>query len=204
MIWGKGGVPAYFRGSVLGDRLAWEENGEQVDIDGLGLTEEIEEDFHAFGGGGDRDDGAAHALEGAVGDLDFLADLEDRADRERFGVVLGAFADILAEGFDEGFRYAGDFGAEADEATDALAEGHRAFHFREVEFCEQVAGEERFDPPDFATSGGLAVAEAGAEHLDAFEFLEVFGGDVFPFGLRADAEPAGDVLGGGVHWPRIR
>jgi hypothetical protein len=32
----------------------------------------------------------------------------------------------------------------------------------------------------------------------------VLGGDVFAFGLRADAEPAGDVLGGGVHWPRIR
>ena len=191
-------------GSVLGDRLAWEENGEQVDIDGLGLAEEIEEDFDAFGGGGDRDDGAAHALEWAVCDFDFLADLQDWANRERFGVVQRAFADILAEGFDEGFGHAGDLGAEADEAADALAEGHRALHFREVEFCEQVAGEEWFDPPDFAAAGGLAVAEAGAEHLDAFEFLEVFGGNVFPFGLRADAEPAGEVLGGGGHWPRIR
>ena len=85
----------------MGDRLAWEENGEQVDIDRLGLAEEIEEDFYAFGGGCDRDDRAAHPLERAVGDFDFLADLQDRADRERFWVVLRAFADILAEGFDE-------------------------------------------------------------------------------------------------------
>ncbi len=191
-------------GSVLGKRLAWEENGEEVDIDRLRLAEEIEEDFYTFGGGCDRDDRAAHPLERAVGNLDFFADLQNRADRERFGVVLRAFAYILAEGFDEGFGHAGNLGAEADEAADALAEGHGAFHFRKIEFCQQVAGEERFDPPDFAAAGGLAVAEARAEHLDAFEFLEVLGGDVFAFGLRADAEPAGDVLGGGGHWPRMR
>jgi len=204
VIWGKGDVPAYFWGSVLGDRLAWEENGEQVDIDRLGLAEEIEEDFDTFGGWCDRDDRAAHPLERAVGNLDFFADLQDRADRERFGVVLRAFAYILAEGFDEGFGYAGDFGAEAHEAADALAEGHGAFHFCQVEFCQQVAGEEWFDPPNFSAAGGLAVAEARAKNLDAFEFLEVLGGDVFAFGLRADAEPAGDVLGGEVHWPRMR
>lgn len=197
-------MPAYFLGSVFGKRLAWQENGKQVDVDRLGLAEEIEENFDAFGGGCDRDDRAAHALEWAVSDFDFFADLQDRADRERFGVVQRAFADILAQVFDEGFGHAGDFGTEADEAADALAEGHCAFHFREVEFCEQVAGEEWLDPPDFASAGGFAVAEAGAEHLDAFEFLEVLGGDVFAFGLRADAEPAGDVLGGGVHWPRMR
>jgi hypothetical protein len=107
VIEGKGDFAGFSLGA--GERLAWEENGKQVDIDRLGLAEEIEEDFHAFGGGCDRDDGAAHALEWAVGDFDFFADLEDRADRERFGVVLRAFADILAEGFDEGFGHAGDF-----------------------------------------------------------------------------------------------
>jgi len=114
VFWGKGGVPAYLRGSVPGDRLAWEENGEQVDIDCLGLAEEIEEDFDAFGGGCDRDDRAAHPLERAVGDFDFFTDLQDRADRECFGVVLLVFANIMAQSFDEGFGHARDLGAEAD------------------------------------------------------------------------------------------
>jgi hypothetical protein len=108
-------------------------------------------------------------------------------------------SDIPAEVFDKGLGHARDFRSEADEATHALAEGHGSFHFRKVEFGHQVAGEEGLDPPDLAATGGFAVAEAWAENLDAFESLEVFGGDVFAFGLRADAEPTRDAGGGGAH-----
>lgn len=202
VIGGEGGFAGFSLGA--GEGLAWEENREKVDIDGLCLAEEIEENLDAFGGGGDRDDRAAHALERAVGDFNFLADLEDRADRDRFGVVLRALADILAKVFHEGFGHARDLGAETDKAAHSLAKGHGAFHFRELEFCQKIAWEEGFDPPDLATPGGFAVAQAGAEHLDAFEFLEVFGGDVFAFGLSANAKPGGHVLGGGSHWPRMR
>jgi hypothetical protein len=70
---------------------------EQVHVDRLRLAEEFQEDFDAFGGWGDRDDGSAHALERAVGDFDFVAGLDDRGDGEQFLILVGAGADFLAE-----------------------------------------------------------------------------------------------------------
>ena len=93
-------------------------------------------------------------------------------------------ADFLAEGLHERIRDGGDFRAEADEPAHPLAEGDGALHLGEVEFGEQVAGKQRLHPPDLAAAGGLAVAQARAENLDAFEFPQVSGGDVFAFGLR--------------------
>ena len=49
-----------------------------------GLAEEFQQDFHPFGGGGDGDDGAAHALQRAVGDFHFVAGLDDRGDGKQF------------------------------------------------------------------------------------------------------------------------
>jgi hypothetical protein len=54
-----------------------------------------------------------------------------------------------------------------------VAEGDGAFGFEEVEFGEEVSGEECFDPPDFAAACGFAVAEARAEDFDAIEVGEV-------------------------------
>ncbi len=63
------------------DRLARSENGIEVEVDGLDLTEEFEEDFDAFGGGRDAADDAFHALEGAGSDLHLIADGDRRRDR---------------------------------------------------------------------------------------------------------------------------
>lgn len=175
----------------LEDGAAWEEQREEIDIDGLGSTEEIEKDFDAFGCRGDGDDGAFQSAEGSAGDLDFVAGFDGgREGDDRFaGVFL--IADFLAEAVDEGTGNGRDLVAKADESADALGEGDGAFHFGEVEAGEEVAGKQRFDPPDLAAAGGFAVAEAGAEGFDAFEFDEAGGGDVFALGLRADAIPFG-------------
>lgn len=171
------------------DGFVGEEDGEEVEVDGLDLAEEFEEDFNAFSGGCDILDRAFHALEGAVSDLDFIAYRERRGYGDEFLVVLGLLLDLLDERSDERCWDVRNFRAEADEAAHALAEGDGALHVLEVEFGEDVAGEEWFEPPDFSTACGFAVFDARAEDFDTFQFTQVFGGDVFALGLGANAEP---------------
>lgn len=169
----------------------WEEDGEEIEADGLSLAEEFEKDFDAFFGGGDGFDGAFHALEGTGCDFDFVADGEGWREGDEVGILRGLLGNLLDEGGDEGFWDGWDLGAEADEAADALGEGDGAFHFLEVKFGEDVAGEEGFEPPDGSAAGGFAVFDARAEDFDFSDFAEVFCGDVFALGLGADAEPFG-------------
>ncbi len=171
------------------DGFIGEEDGEEVEVDGLDLAEEFEENFDAFGGGGDFLDRAFHPLEGAVSDLDFIADRERRGYGDEFMFVVGLKADLFNQRGDERFWNVRNFRAEADESADALAEGDGALHVLEVKFGENVAGEEGFEPPDFATTSGFAIFDAGAEDFDAFDFTKVLGGDVFALGLGANAEP---------------
>ena len=176
-------------GRWRGEWFAREQDGEEVDFDALGLAEEFEEDADAFFSREDFEDGAAHALEGAVGDFDFLTgcDLGLEGDAVARGVIVEG--DFLADSFDEGVGDGGDLIAEADQAADAVAVGDGAFEFEAGEAGEDVAWEEGFDPPDFAASGGFAVAEAWAEDFDAFDFAEVFGGEVFAARLGAHGVP---------------
>lgn len=134
-------------------------------------------------------DGAFHSLERAVCDLDFIADGERRGYRDEFLFVVGLKADLFNKGGDKRFWNVRNFRAEADKSADALAEGDRAFHVLKIEFSENVAGKERFEPPDFASTSGFAVFNARAENFDPFNFAKVFGGDVFALGLGANAEP---------------
>ena len=171
------------------DGFVGEEDGEEVEADRLDLAEKFEEDFDAFRGGGDFLDGAYHALERAVCDFHFIADGEVGGDGDELLIVAGLLVNLLDEGGDESFRDVRDFRAEADESANALAEGDCALHVLEVEFGEDVAGEERFEPPDFPTAGGFAIFDARAEDFDTFQFTEVLGSDVFALGLGANAEP---------------
>lgn len=85
------GLPFGMGGAVLledWDGFVGEEDGEEVEVDGLDLAEEFEEDFDAFGGGGNFLDGASHALEGAVCDFHFIADGQCGGDGDEF-VFLG-------------------------------------------------------------------------------------------------------------------
>jgi hypothetical protein len=173
------------------DGFVGEEDGKEVDVDGLDLAEEFEEDFDAFFGWGDVLDGSFHPLERALGDFNFIADGECGAEGDEFVILGGLLVDFLDERGDEVLGDWRDIGSEADEAADALAEGDGAFHFEEIEFGEEVSWEEGFEPPDFATACGFAVFDAGAEDFDFSDIAEVFGGDVFAFGLGADAEPLG-------------
>src|SRR5690606_1020567 len=83
----------------------------------------------------------------------------------------------------------------------ALAEGDGALHFRQGEAGQDVAGEQRLDPPHLAAAGRLAIAEARAEDLDRLQGAQALRGDVLAFRLAAHAVPG---RGGGRrsgHWP---
>ena len=194
-----------FRG--WGHGFAWEQNGEKVDFDALGLAEEFEQDADAFFSREDFEDGSAHALEGAVRDFDFLTGFDLRLEGDAVLRAMVVEGDFLADAIYESIGDGGDLIAEADQAADAVAVGDGAFQIDAREACEDVAREERFDPPDFAPSGGFAVAEAGAEDLDSIDLAKVFGGEMFAASLGTDRVPERveervlrwDVL---VHCPR--
>jgi hypothetical protein len=88
---------------------AGEEDGEEVEVDGLGAAEEFEEDFDAILCGGDGDDGAFEAAERAGGDFDFVAGFDGGAEGERGVLVSGLFGELGAEALDEGFGDGRDF-----------------------------------------------------------------------------------------------
>ena len=83
------------------DGFVREEDGKEVDVDGMGLAEEFEEDFDPFFCGSEFLNGASHALERAVGDFNFIADGEGGGDGNEFGFVLGLLRNLMDERGDE-------------------------------------------------------------------------------------------------------
>lgn len=185
------------------DGLVGEEDGEEIEADGLGLAEEFEQDVDAFFGRSDGLDGAFHALEGTVGDFDFITDEQRWGKSDEFGFVMGLLREFTDQGIDKRFSDGRDFLTKAHETANSLGKGDGAFHFHEIELGQHVTGEEGFEPPDFSTAGGFAVFDARAKNLDISEITQMFGGDVFAFGLGPNAEPLAGGWRFGVHWPRI-
>ena len=55
-------------------RLVRKDDGEEVEVDGLGLAKEFEKDFDPFFSRSEFLYGSSHPLKGAIGDFNFIAD----------------------------------------------------------------------------------------------------------------------------------
>ena len=71
----------------MGYGFAGQQEGEEVEIDGLHLAEKFKEDFYSLVGGSDAANGAFHSLERAVGDLHLIADGDGGGNGDQFGIV---------------------------------------------------------------------------------------------------------------------
>ena len=130
-------LPFGMGGAVLlenWDGFVREEYGKEIEVDGLGLAEEFEEDFDPFFCGGEFLNGASHALERTVGDFNFIADGEVWGDCDEFGFAMGLLRNLMDERGDERYGDVWNFRTEADETANALAECDGAFHFGKIEF----------------------------------------------------------------------
>jgi len=158
------------------------EKGEEGDFDFVGGAEEFEENADALGTREDACDGALLANQGAGDDVHGLTWLNGGGDGDGFL--------FIHRGAEFGDDVVGDGGAilhEVKHLADESGAGDVA-HLLAAEAGEEVAGEEGFNVPDFATDGFFLVAEAGAERLEAGG-AEMVRSEVFRFGLPADDAP---------------
>jgi hypothetical protein len=129
--------------------------------------------------------------------------LDLRTDRER---VFDAFFtqvanDFLAQNLDKTFGHWRNLGTKANEPSNSRRIGHSSLILNEFKPNENVAGKERFDPPDLSSARRFPVTEAGTKHFNSLEFLQMSGSNVLALRLRFHTIPVWGVIGV-RHWPR--
>ena len=167
------------------------EEGVGGDVDGVLRAEEVEEDADAVFARAEAMDDAGESAHGAVGDFNEIARLERGGDFfDDLAVHFGA------DGFDDFIGDLAEVAAEFDDIEDALGVANGAQGDGGVEAGEEVAGEEGFDEPDFASGGGALEFDARAVGGDAEHAFEHGSGDMFCLGAGMHHVP-GEVAGGG-------
>lgn len=152
-----------------------------VDFNGDRALEEIDAQDHAPGVA-ELEEDAFEAAQGAVVDIDVLADLEERP-----GIEGEAGSDHGADGGDFGFWDRGGVFAEADDPEDTW-DGEDAELVVEGEAAENIAGEERELELLDAVGPVVTGAVEGEEILEAL-IPEGGGGFSFVLGLDGQGEP---------------
>ena len=164
-------------------------------VDGVLGAEEVEEDADAVLALAEAVDDAGEAAHGAIGDFDGVTGLQRGGDFfDDLAIHFGA------DGFDDFIGDLAEVAAEFNDVEDALGVANGAEGDGGVEAGEEVAGEEGFDEPDFASGGGALEFDARAVRGDAEHAFEHGSGDVLGLGAGMHDVP-GEIAGrGGGVW----
>lgn len=164
------------------------------DVDGVLGAEEVKEDADAVLALAEAVDDAGESAHGAIGDFDGVTGLQGRGDFfDDLAIHFGA------DGFDDFIGDLAEVTAEFDDVEDILGVADSAQGDGGIEAGEEIAGEEGFDEPDFASGGGALEFDARAVRGDAEHAFEHGGGNVFCLGAGMHHVP-GEIAGrsGGV------
>ena len=167
-------------------------------VDGVLGAEEVEEDADAVLALVEAVDDACKTAHGAIGDFDGVTGLQGRGDFfDDLAVHFGA------DGFDDFIGDLAEVATEFDDVEDAMGVANGAEGDGRVEAGEEVAGEESFEEPDFASGGGALEFDARAVGRDVEHAFEHGGGDVLGLGAGMHNVP-GEIAGrGGGVWGGI-
>ena len=165
------------------------------DVDGVLGAEEVEEDADAVFAFAETVDDAGESAHGAIGDFDGVTGLQRGGDFfDDLAIHFGA------DGFNDFIGDLAEVTAEFDDVEDILGVADSAQGDGGIEAGEEVAGEEGFDEPDFASGGGALEFDARAVGRDAEHAFEHGSGDMLGLGAGMHHVPSEIAGRGGGVW----